>query len=49
MNTNLQEAYEVEWNATGLPSGIYFYQLKTERFVANEEDDSNEIADRNKK
>ncbi|MCW8816259.1 MAG: T9SS type A sorting domain-containing protein, partial [Ignavibacteriaceae bacterium] len=25
--------YKVEWNASGLPSGIYFYQLKTEGFV----------------
>jgi len=25
--------YEVEWNATGLPSGVYFYQLKTEGYV----------------
>jgi hypothetical protein len=25
--------YEVEWNAAGLPSGIYFFQLKTEGFV----------------
>lgn len=25
--------YEVEWNASDLPSGIYFYQLKTEGFV----------------
>jgi len=24
--------YEVEWNATALPSGIYFYQLKTEGY-----------------
>ena len=25
--------YEIEWNASGLPSGVYFYQLKTEGFV----------------
>jgi photosystem II stability/assembly factor-like uncharacterized protein len=25
--------YEVEWNATGLPSGVYFYQLKIQGFV----------------
>ncbi len=25
--------YKVEWNATKLPSGVYFCQLKTEGFV----------------
>ncbi len=25
--------YEVEWDASEFPSGVYFYQLKTERFV----------------
>ena len=25
--------YKVEWDATGIPSGVYFYQLKTEGFV----------------
>ena len=24
---------EVEWNASSLPSGIYFYQLKTESYA----------------
>jgi hypothetical protein len=26
-------SYEVEWNAKELPSGVYFYQLKTEGFI----------------
>ncbi len=26
--------YEVEWNATGFPSGVYFYQLQTNGFLA---------------
>jgi hypothetical protein len=26
-------SYEIEWNASDLPSGIYFYQLKTESFI----------------
>ena len=25
--------YKVEWNARNVPSGVYFYQLKTEGFV----------------
>jgi hypothetical protein len=25
--------YEVEWNATSLPSGVYFYQLNTKNFI----------------
>lgn len=25
--------YEVEFNENGLPSGIYFYKLQTERFA----------------
>ncbi len=25
--------YEVKWNATGFPSGVYFYQLKTEGYI----------------
>jgi hypothetical protein len=24
--------YSVEWNAPGMPSGIYFYRLTTENF-----------------
>ena len=26
-------SYEVEWDASGLPSGVYFYQLKAGEFV----------------
>ncbi|MDZ7624827.1 MAG: T9SS type A sorting domain-containing protein [Ignavibacteriaceae bacterium] len=25
--------YEVEFRGTGLPSGVYFYQLKTNSFI----------------
>jgi hypothetical protein len=25
--------YRVEWNAEGMPSGVYFYQLRTDDFV----------------
>jgi hypothetical protein len=25
--------YEIEWNGTNFPSGIYFYQLKTNKFT----------------
>jgi hypothetical protein len=25
--------YEIEWDASGVPSGVYFYQLKTKGFV----------------
>jgi hypothetical protein len=27
--------YEVEWNASNVPSGVYFYQLQTEGYVEN--------------
>jgi hypothetical protein len=27
-------SYEVEWDASDLPSGIYIYQLKTENFTS---------------
>jgi hypothetical protein len=26
-------SYELEWNATNFPSGIYFYQLKAGSFI----------------
>ncbi|MCW8960700.1 MAG: T9SS type A sorting domain-containing protein, partial [Ignavibacteriaceae bacterium] len=26
-------SYEVEWNASELPSGVYFYQLRAGSFV----------------
>jgi len=33
VNENLSPGtYEVEWNASNYPSGIYFYQLKSEDF-----------------
>lgn len=30
---NSAGTYEIEWDASGLPSGVYFYQLKTKGFV----------------
>jgi hypothetical protein len=29
----LSGVYMVEWNASNIPSGVYFYQLKTEGYV----------------
>ena len=29
----LAGSYEIEWNAVGLPSGVYFYQLKTNKYT----------------
>ena len=26
-------SYEVEWDGTGYPSGVYFYKLETEDFI----------------
>jgi hypothetical protein len=26
-------SFEVEWNASGVPSGVYFYQLQAGSFV----------------
>ena len=31
--------YELTWNAVNLPSGVYFYQLKAEEFIADKKDD----------
>ncbi len=30
--------YEVEYNASSLPSGVYFYQLKAGDYIRYEED-----------
>ena len=29
----LSGSYEVEWNAGGYPSGVYFYQINSGNFV----------------
>ena len=34
VNQQLQPgSYEVEWNASNYPSGVYFYKIKTEGFT----------------
>jgi hypothetical protein len=34
VNENLQPGnYDVEFNATNLPSGVYFYRLQTDNFI----------------
>ena len=30
-------SYEVDWNASGVPSGVYFYKLETEEYNATRE------------
>ena len=35
--------YEITWDASNQPSGVYFYQLSVGHFIRNKEDDNDKI------